>query len=258
MSNKAERESPAEEMTRLREALSESERSSRVIVDTIPGLVAILTADGEVDVVNHELVEYCGQPLEAMRQWGTNGTVHSDDLPRVGQVFTQAITAGDPYDFEARIRRFDGGYRWCQIRGLPLRDTNGRIARWYVLLTDIDERKHAEDALRASERNLKLITDTIPALAWSARPDGSADFFNQHYLDFIGLSADQASGWGWTAAVHPEDVNGLAATWQRIRVSEAPGEAEARLRRSTAAIDGSCSARTRCATRKETSSSGTG
>src|SRR5262249_28793159 len=57
------------------------ERESRAIVDTIPGLVAILTAAGEVDVVNHELVEYCGQPLEAMRQWGANGTVHQDDLP---------------------------------------------------------------------------------------------------------------------------------------------------------------------------------
>ena len=84
---------------------------------------------------------------------------------------------------------------------------------------------------RASEGNLKLTVDTIPALAWSARPDGSADFFNQHYLDYIGLSAEQASGWGWTAAVHPEDLKGLAATWQRIVASEAPGETEARLRR---------------------------
>ena len=207
------------------------ERESRVMVDTIPGLVAILTPAGDVDVVNHELVEYCGQPLEAMRQWGMSGTVHSDDLPHVGQVFTQAIAAGDPYDFEARIRRFDGIYRWGQVRGLPLRDTNGRIARWYVVLTDIDQRKRAEDALRASERSLKLIIDTIPALAWSARPDGSAEFFNQHYLNFIGLSAKQASGWGWMAAVHPDDLNDLSATWQRIKASEAPGEAEARLRR---------------------------
>ena len=108
---------------------------------------------------------------------------------------------------------------------------SGQIARWYVVLSDIDDRKRAEDAVRASERNLKLIIDTIPALAWSAGPDGSAEFFNEHYLEFIGLSADQASGWGWTAAVHPEDLSGLSATWKRILASEAPGEAEARLRR---------------------------
>src|SRR5262245_30454464 len=201
------------------------------VVDTIPGLVAILTAAGEVAVVNRELIEYCGQPLEAMKAWGTNGTVHSDDLPRIGPVFAQSIAAGAPYGFEARVRRFDGAYRWCQIRGLPWRDTAGRIARWYVVLTDIDERRRAEDALRANERSLKLIIDTIPALAWSGRPDGSAEFLNQHYLKFIGLSAEQASGWDWTAAVHPEDLDGLAATWRRIIASEAPGEAEARLRR---------------------------
>ena len=83
-----------------------------------------------------------------MKHWGTNGTVHLEDLPHIVPVFTQAITAGEPYDFEARIRRFDGVYRWCQVRGLPLRDTTGGVTRWYVLLTDIDERKHAEIELR--------------------------------------------------------------------------------------------------------------
>jgi PAS domain S-box-containing protein len=221
----------AVERRQAQQTLRDRESESRLIVETIPGLVAILTPAGEVDVVNNQLVEYCGQPLEAMKQWGTNGTVHSEDLPHVGQVFTEAIASGEPYDLEARIRRFDGVYRWLQIRGLPLRDAGGHITRWHVLLTDIDDRKRAEDALRASERNLKLSIDTIPALAWSARPDGRADFFNQHYVDFIGLSAEQASGWGWTAAVHPDDVSGLAATWQRIMASEAAGEAEARLRR---------------------------
>ena len=75
-----------------------------------------------------------------------------------------------------------------------------------------------------------LLIDTIPALAWSARTDGSAEFFNQRYLDYMGLSAEQAKDWGWTVAVHPDDLNGLAATWQRIMASEEAGEAEARLR----------------------------
>jgi PAS domain S-box-containing protein len=138
---------------------------------------------------------------------------------------------GEPLDVEHRVLRADGAYRWLHARGLPLRDTGGRIVRWYTLLTDIDERKHAEEALATSEQNLKLIIDTIPALAWSARPDGTADYFNQHYLSFIGFSSAAASGWGWTAAVHPEDQSDLAAIWQAILASEAPGEAEARLRR---------------------------
>jgi PAS domain S-box-containing protein len=206
-------------------------RDSQVILDNIPGLVAILTPSGDVDVVNQELVDYCGQGLEAMRQWGTNGTVHQDDVPRIAGPFTRAIAAGEAYEFEARIRRFDGTYRWCQIRGLPLRDTARRIVRWYSVLTDVDERKRAEDALRASEHKLQLIIDTIPALAWSARPDGSADFFSQHFLEYVGLSAEEAAGWGWTTAVHPDDLSSLTAVWQRLLASGQSGEAEARLRR---------------------------
>jgi PAS domain S-box-containing protein len=140
-----------EDRKRTEEALRESERQSRLIVDTIPGLVATLTPAGEVDLVNHQIVEYCGQNLQAMKQWGTNGTVHAEDLPRVVQIFSQAIAAGEPYDIEARIRRFDAVYRWFQIRGLPLRDSNGHIVRWYVLLTDIDGRKKAVEALTRSE-----------------------------------------------------------------------------------------------------------
>ena len=172
-----------------------------------------------------------GQTLEELRQWGTNDTVHPDDLPQVIEVFSRSLASGTPYEIVQRFRRSDGIYRWFANRGFPVPDAHGRIVRWCVLLTDIDERKRAEEALAASEGNLKLTIDTIPALAWSARPDGSAEFFNQHYLDFIGLSAEQASGWGWTAAVHPDDLNGVAGAWQRIMTSEEPGETEARLRR---------------------------
>src|SRR5262249_40069450 len=145
--------------------------------------------------------------------------------------FTRAIGSGEPFDFEVRARRFDGIFRWFQSRGRPLRDRNGHIVRWYNVLIDIDERKRAEEALAASERSLKLIIDTIPALAWSARPDGSAEFLNQHYQDFVGLPADQASGWHWKDAIHPDDLDALSVRWQRIMASEAAGEAEARLRR---------------------------
>jgi len=118
-----------------------------LVIDSVPGLVAILAPSGEVDDVNTRIIEYCGLPLEAMKHWGTNGIVHAEDVPRIVPAFTHAIATGLPYDFEARIRRFDGTYRWFQVRGHPLSDVDGCIARWYVLLTDIDDLKRAQEEL---------------------------------------------------------------------------------------------------------------
>src|SRR5262245_57843261 len=141
-----DRKRAVEQLQLLAHDLQERERESRLIVETIPGFVASLSPAGEVEFVNNRLIEYCGQGLEAMKQWGTNGTVHVDDLPSVVELFTRGIASGEPYDFDARIRRHDGIYRWFQVRGLPLRDTSGQIVRWYSLLVDIEDRKRAEDA----------------------------------------------------------------------------------------------------------------
>jgi hypothetical protein len=70
-----------------------------------------------------------------------------------------------------------------------------------------------------------------PRLAWSARADAYADFFNRRWLDYTGLSAEQAPDWDWTVALHSDDLNGLVDYWRSVLVSGEPGEIEARLRR---------------------------
>src|SRR4029077_7556458 len=73
--------------------------------------------------------------------------------------------------------------------------------------------------------------DAIPTLAWSARPDGSAEFLNRRWLDYTGLSAEEGSDWGWTAAVHTEDRDRLIAFWRHLLASGEPGDIGARLGR---------------------------
>lgn len=201
------------------------------LFDNINGQLAFLGPAGEVLIVSRQILEYTGQTLAELQHWATSGVVHPEDMPYVAETFGRSMREGTSYDLVQRMRRFDGAYRWFRNCGSPVRDESGGVVQWVVLLTDIDDQTRAEDATRARERELQLIIDTIPALAWSARTDGSAEFFNQHYLQFIGFTAEQASGWGWAAAVHPDDLSGLAAAWEAIRASEALGEAEARMRR---------------------------
>ena len=136
-----------EERKQVEEVLRESEKSVRLIVDSIAGLVAMMTLEGEVEFVNNRVLEYFGKTLEELKSWATSDAVHPDDLPLVVAAWRHSVETGDPYDVDHRLRRADGEYRWFHIRGLPLRDTEGRIVRWYNLLTDIDERKRAEEKL---------------------------------------------------------------------------------------------------------------
>jgi PAS domain S-box-containing protein len=139
---------------RLYRDLGEREREFRLMIESIPGLVALLGAGGDLEVVNHQILDYTGRTLEELKQWGTSDVVHPEDLPAVIDRFTRSIISGDPYDIAQRLRRFDGVYRWFLNSGLPVRDADGQVGRWCVQLTDIDDLKRAESELRALKDQL--------------------------------------------------------------------------------------------------------
>jgi PAS domain S-box-containing protein len=218
------------ERRRAEEALAASEHNLRLIVDSIPGLVSLLTPAGEIELVNPQLVDYCGRTLEELRLWGTSDTVHAEDLPRVVQVFTRSITSGNPYDFETRLRRFDGVYRWFQVRGLPVRDTNGRILRWCSLLTDVDERKRAEDALKRSEAFLGEGQRLSRIGSFSWRMETGEITWSEELYRIFGFERDVPVTLDLIATgVHPEDIPLMNDMVERARGAVIDLEYEHRL-----------------------------
>jgi PAS domain S-box-containing protein len=115
---------------RAQEALRESERNARSAFDGIAGLVSILAPNGQVEAANRQFLEYFGRSLEWVKNWEANDALHPEDFTRVAELFKSAIASGIPYNFELRLRRFDGEYRWFDTRGVPIRDDSGRIVRW--------------------------------------------------------------------------------------------------------------------------------
>jgi len=218
------------ERRRAEEALAASEHNLRLIVDSIPGLVSLLTPAGEIELVNPQLVDYCGRTLEELRLWGTSDTVHAEDLPRVVQVFTRSITSGNPYDFETRLRRFDGVYRWFQVRGLPVRDANGRILRWCSLLTDVDERKRAEDALKRSEAFLAEGQRLSRIGSFSWRMETGEITWSEELYRIFGFERDVPVTLDLIATgVHPEDIPLMNDMVERARGAVIDLEYEHRL-----------------------------
>lgn len=137
------------------------ENQLRLAIDTIPGLVWTARPDGHIDFLNQRWLEFTGLTLDQASGWGWQGAVHPDDLPELVPYWQSVLAAGTPGEIEARLRRFDGEYRWFQFRGVPLYD-DGRLVKWYGQTTDIEDRKRAEALLTGEKRLLEMVARGRP------------------------------------------------------------------------------------------------
>jgi PAS domain S-box-containing protein len=214
--------------------LADAQRELRLIIDSIPAMVGTYETDGTRTFVNQTWRDFTGLTGEE------RNTIyfHSDDIDRYENTWRTSIAKGTPFAVDVRARAANGEYRWHTHRRVPRRNENGEIVKWYSVGTDIHDQKIAEEALLKSEaqladaeRELRLTLDLIPTLAWRAHADGLAEYLNKRWLDYTGLSQEQALGWDWQAAVHPDDRPILHNTWLRMLASGRSEEVEARMRR---------------------------
>jgi PAS domain S-box-containing protein len=195
------------ERRRAEEALRASEISFHEIVDSIPGLVCTMNPAGEVTTLNKQLLEYFGKAPEELKNWRMTDAVHPDDLPRVVTAFDFSVRTGTPYEVEHRCRRADGIYRWFQVRALPLQEKDCQNAGWYVLLTDIEDRKRAEEELQRSEALLaeaQRITLT-GSFSWRLDTD-EITFSEQVYRIFEFDQGSPVTLAQIASRQHPEDI----------------------------------------------------
>jgi PAS domain S-box-containing protein len=204
------------------EASNVIEERLRLIIDTIPAIVWRKLPDGSADFLNRNFREYTGFSLEDGLGWGWMNAFHPED--RLMEEWRAALTAGKPFEKEARLRRTDGQYRWFLIRAAPLLDERGNVVKWYGFTCNIEDLKRAEDRVR-------LIIDTLPTMVWTLQPDGAVDFVNQRWMDYTGLSLEEEIE-DPTGPVHPEDLPRVFEKWRRDLTAGEASEDEIRLRRA--------------------------
>ena len=136
-----------------------AEGQSRVLLDAIPQQIWSGPPDGTLDYCNERWRAYMGLGLEELRGDGWQSMLHLDDRERVLKAWHESVINGTPYEQEERHRGFDGTYRWFLARGVPLRDEQGRIVRWYGTNTDIEDRKQAEEELQRLSGQLLRLQD---------------------------------------------------------------------------------------------------
>lgn len=134
------------------EALLKSEQEFRSLAESMPQIVWVTRADGWNIYFNQQWMDYTGLTLEESYGHGWNTLFHPEDQQPAWDAWQNAVNNNGIYSIEARLRRYDGEYRWWLVRGMPLLDENGKILKWFGTCTDIEEIKQAEITLREDEK----------------------------------------------------------------------------------------------------------
>jgi len=214
------------------EEIKQSEARLRKIIDTIPTLAWCGLPDASKEFFNKRWHDYTGLSPEEASGWGWKVTIHPDDLEKLMDRSFEFIASEEPGEVEARMRRFDGEYRWFLFRAEPLRDEHGNVVNWYGTNTDIEDRKRAEEKLRQDEMELRQITDAITQTIMVLAPDGTGLYANQSMLDFSGLTMREVMAADFrTRFFHPEDVERLRDERRQALSRGLPFENEQRVRR---------------------------
>lgn len=140
-----------DDQKRAEDALRTSGASLLRVIDTIPTLSWCNLPDGPNEFLSRSWHEYTGLAPAESHGWGWQAAFHPDDLPPLLKKWQELLGSGEPGEMEARLRRYDGAYRWFLIRVAPFRDASGVIVRWYGTSTDIHDRKLVEEKLQSSE-----------------------------------------------------------------------------------------------------------
>jgi PAS domain S-box-containing protein len=150
-------------------------------------------------------------------------TVHPGDSAEFAQTLRRCLATGETFAMRHRLQRADGVYRWMSSRAEPIRDQDGCIVQWYGICHDIDDQMHAEAALRRSERQLRQLIDTVPALIWCTTPEGIPCYLNKRVTDTTGVTLGDMvapDGSRSLTVIHPDDRD---AVDQALALSIATG-----------------------------------
>jgi formate hydrogenlyase transcriptional activator len=214
------------------DAVVHDDETFRLTVSRIPAFVSTLTANGAIEFVNEPVLKYFGRTLDELRNWAASDVVHPDDLPNVIATLHASIETGEPSEVELRLKRADGVYRWFLLRRAPHRDDAGDVVRWYAVHTDIDDRKRAEDASRASEENLRQMLDSTPQIIVLVSPRRERLYANRFALAYFGVSLEEWCKRSFLTELHPDDIDRIKALVDRSAAHPADYEWDGRLRKS--------------------------
>jgi two-component system sensor histidine kinase/response regulator len=170
------------------------EQRWRDLTEALPQLVWSAMPDGSCDYFSAQWTEHTGVPEPDLLGWRWLETLHPDDREPTRKFWLESVAEHHPYDIEYRVRRRDGEYRWFKTRGMPVRDSNGTIIKWFGTGTDITELRETQEALRDSERRFRVFVDHAADAFYLTDEKGRILDVNGRACEALGYTRDEVIG----------------------------------------------------------------
>jgi PAS domain S-box-containing protein len=219
------------ERQRILEILRRSEERYRSLIEATSQIIWDTSSEGELVTEQPGWSAFTGQTYDEFKGWGWLNAIHPDDQAQTAQVWSTAVANRTLYQFEHRLRRYDGEYRDMSVRGVPILERDRTIREWIGVHTDISDRKRAEEALRQSEERYRYLAEAIPQLVWTTDADGECNYVNQKLCEYTGLTFEEVKGDGWLSAIHSDDLQSSHEVWINAVQSRCFYQDEYRFRR---------------------------
>jgi PAS domain S-box-containing protein len=193
------------------ERIRQNERELRVMIETIPAFVGTYLPDGCVDFISQSWLDYTGLSTEEWLGSGWMNVAHPEDRDRTMEKWRAGLVSGEPFEIETRFRQADGKYRWFLGRSVPLRDEKGNIVKWYATVTDIEDRKRAEEKLRRSEAYLHEAQRLGHMGSFATNVSSGAFIPSPEFLRIFGFDPDEKNPTVemFRERIHPADLPSL-------------------------------------------------
>jgi len=202
----------------LTNAFDEGRRSEdqlRLIIDSVPALAWSTNPDGSFEFVNRSWLNYTGLSTEEVQGWGWKSTIHAEDIEHLQEVWSAPLASGAPNECEVRLRRFDGEYRRFLFRGSPLMDKPGKVAKWFGIGIDIEDRGRPEQSEGKPEPICQPILANIPGFVAVMGTGGEVEFVSQELLNYFARRVEELRSWDSAEVVHPDDLPRVLDRWKR-------------------------------------------
>lgn len=208
------------EQKQAKENLINSELLFRELTSTAPVGIFRMDLDGTCSYVNKQWIEYAAMSFEDAMGFGWTNAIHPEDRERVLNEWMQVVPTGDDFNVDFRFLNADGKVLFISVKAVGTYNSNNKLYGYIGICLDITQAKEAKQKLTNSEILFKRLTSEAPSGIFQTDIDGSCNYVNDKWTQYAGLTYNEAMGYGWAEAIHPDDRERIEIEWQDYMSSE--------------------------------------